>query len=347
MKPSRPVVLIAAAVLAGGAYTYAALRPRPLLLTGIVTTSDVIVSPQVAGQVRELRVKEGDAVHKGQVLATIAPDELAADTAYYAQNVAGLSSQVRESEAALRLQQGQLSHQVAQAESTLAAAEAEAQAAGADVEAAQATYARTQDLARQQIASGQDLDQARAASDAARAKRAAADKQVQAQRAALALARTDAEQVAVRRSQVQAQQHLQAAAAAQQTKADVRLAYAEIHAPIDGLVDVRAARAGEYVTPGQPIVTVVDPDDFWVRADVEESYLDRVRVGDTLTVRLPFGAERPGTVFFRGVDAAYATQRDVSRTKRDIKTFEIRLRVDNRDRALALGMTAYVSVPVR
>ncbi len=48
---------------------------------------------------------------------------------------------------------------------------------------------------------------------------------------------------------------------------------------------------------------------------------------------LPSGAVREGTVFFRGVDADYATQRDVSRTKRDIKTFEIRLRCDNRDRA--------------
>ena len=47
-------------------------------------------------------------------------------------------------------------------------------------------------------------------------------------------------------------------------------------------------------------------------------------------------------VFFRGVDADYATQRDVSRTKRDIKTFEVRLRVDNSDRRLAVGMTAYV-----
>jgi HlyD family secretion protein len=52
-------------------------------------------------------------------------------------------------------------------------------------------------------------------------------------------------------------------------------------------------------------------------------------------------------VFYRGADASYATQRDVSRTKRDIKTFEIRLRLDNRDRALALGMTAYVALPVR
>ena len=59
-------------------------------------------------------------------------------------------------------------------------------------------------------------------------------------------------------------------------------------------------------------------------------------------MRLPSGAEREGTVFYRGVDADYATQRDVSRTKRDIKTFEIRLRCDNADRSLAVGMTAYV-----
>jgi HlyD family secretion protein len=50
-------------------------------------------------------------------------------------------------------------------------------------------------------------------------------------------------------------------------------------------------------------------------------------------------------VFYRGADASFATQRDVSRTKRDIKTFEIRLRVDNADRRLAVGMTAYVELP--
>ena len=65
-----------------------------------------------------------------------------------------------------------------------------------------------------------------------------------------------------------------------------------------------------------------------------------------MQVRLPSGEERDGVVFFRGVDASYATQRDVSRTKRDIKTFEIRLRVDNKDRRLAVGMTAYVVLPV-
>jgi HlyD family secretion protein len=71
-----------------------------------------------------------------------------------------------------------------------------------------------------------------------------------------------------------------------------------------------------------------------------------VHLGDQMTVRLPSGAEREGTVFYRGVDADYATQRDVSRTKRDIKTFEIRLRCDNTDRSLAVGMTAYVVLPL-
>ncbi|MEZ5289355.1 MAG: HlyD family efflux transporter periplasmic adaptor subunit, partial [Vicinamibacterales bacterium] len=137
-----------------------------------------------------------------------------------------------------------------------------------------------------------------------------------------------------------------AAAAAQRDKADVRLAYTEIRAPRAGLVDVRAAREGEVVSVGQPILTLVDPDDYWVRVDVEETYIDRIRLGDTFTVRLPSGVERPGTVIYRGADAGFATQRDVSRTKRDIRTFEVRLRVDNQDRRLALGMTAQVRLPI-
>ena len=157
----------------------------------------------------------------------------------------------------------------------------------------------------------------------------------------------NAEQVSVRKSQVQSTQQQQQAANAQRTKAEVRLAYTEVHAPIDGIVDVRAVRVGEIVTPGQPIMTLINPDDLWIRADVEESYIDRVRIGDTLTVRLPSGGEREGTVFYRGVDASFATQRDVSRTKRDIKTFEVRLRVDNSDRRLAVGMTAYVLLSLK
>ena len=347
MSRKRAVFFLVLVVLAGaGSYAYRRIAPTPLVLTGIVTTNDVIVSSQISGQIGQLLVGEGDSVSKDQLVAVIVPDELRADTAYFTQNVAGMSSQVRESEAALRFQQRQTADQIRQAESTLASIESQVDAAAADLEHARVTYTRTQNLSKQGVVSPQDLDQARTSFTSAQAKLDALKRQVEAQRATVALARSNAEQVLMKRSQVQTSEHMQAAASAQRAKADVRLRYTEIHAPIDGFVDVRAARVGEVVTPGQPIVTLINPDDLWIRADVEESYIDRLRIGDKLTVRLPSGVEREGTVFYRGADAGFATQRDVSRTKRDIKTFEVRLRVDNRDRRLAVGMTAYVLLPV-
>ena len=346
MRKRLLVLVVLAAAAGAGVYAYSRMAAPALVLTGIVTTNDVIVSPQIGGQISQLLVKEGDTVAHDQLVAVIAPDELKADTAYFSQNVAGMSSQVRESEAALRFQQRQMADQITQAESTLASTESQVAAATADLENLRLIYQRTQDLSKQGVVSPQELDQARTASVSAQAKLEALKKQVEAQRAAVQLAHANAEQVQLRRSQVQTSEHMQAAANAQRTKADVRLRYTEIHAPIDGVVDVRAVRVGEVVNPGQPIVTLVNPDDLWVRADVEESYIDRVRIGDTLTVRLPSGVERQGTVFYRGADASFATQRDVSRTKRDIKTFEVRLRVDNKDRRLAVGMTAYVLLPV-
>jgi len=340
------LLLLVVVAVGAGAYFYLHRAPAALVLTGIVTTDDVIVSPQIGGQIEQLLVKEGDAVKKAQLVAVIVPDELRAETAYYTHNVAGLSSQVQESEAALRFQERQTADQILQAESNLASSEAQVVAAAADLENARLVYSRTENLSKRGILPPQELDQSRTAANAAQAKLDALKKQVDAQRSAVALARSTAEQTAVRRSQVQANEHLKAAANAQRTKADVRLRYTELHAPIDGIVDVRAVRVGEVVNPGQPVVTVINPDDLWVRVDVEESYIDRVRIGDKLTVRLPSGVEREGTVFYRGADASFATQRDVSRTKRDIKTFEIRLRVDNSDRRLAVGMTAYVVLPI-
>jgi multidrug resistance efflux pump len=347
MRAKKIIPFLLLVALAAGGYYYANLQPAALVLTGIVTTNDVVVGPQIGGRLSQLLVTEGDVVTRDQLLAVIAPDELRAESAYATQNVAGITSQIQQSQAELRYQQLEMTQQVSQAESNLAATEASQAASAADLEAARLSFERTQNLSRQGVAAAQELDQARTGFQAAQAKVEAFRKQGDALRAAIALARANAEQVSVRRSQVQANEHAQAAAAAQQTKADVRLAYAEVKAPIDGVVDVRAARLGEVVNVGQAVVTLINPDDLWVRADVEETYIDRVRIGDHMKVRLPSGVEMDGEVFFRGVDAAFATQRDVSRTKRDIKTFEIRLRCDNKDRRLAVGMTAYVLLPVK
>jgi HlyD family secretion protein len=108
---------------------------------------------------------------------------------------------------------------------------------------------------------------------------------------------------------------------------------------------VRVAKQGEVVAPGSPIVVVVDVDHLWVRADVEESYIASVQFGQALRVRLPSGDILQGQVFFKGVENDFATQRDVSRTKRDIKTFAIKVSLPNQGRRLFTGMTATVLLP--
>ena len=284
MKKSRIfVIILILAAVAGGIYYFAEREAHEIVLTGIVTTDEVIVSSQIQGRLQRLLVREGDEVTHGELLAQIQPEQWQADMAFY-------DSSEQQSTADL-----------AQAR--------------ADMENVQLNFERMKGLYASRVESLQDYDQARTAYDSATARVESIQKQI-------------------------------AAAEAQKAKAKVYLDYTEIFAPIDGIVDTRTALQGEVVNPGQAIVTLINQDDLWVRADVEETYIDGIHLGDKMEVRLPSGAVREGTVFYRGVDADYATQRDVSRTKRDIKTFEIRLRCDNRDRGLAVGMTAYVLLPV-
>ncbi|HYK12027.1 MAG TPA: efflux RND transporter periplasmic adaptor subunit [Gemmatimonadales bacterium] len=310
----KRAIRITLAVLVLGLIAYFVFKgsPKELTLTGIVTTNDVVVSPQVAGQVTKLLVSEGDSVSQNQLLAVLSPAELQADQRYYAQSATALAAQA------------------AAGAADLAVAEAQDSSAAADLSNTKLVRDRVISLFKEGGVTQQQADSANTALTMSQARKDAADRQVASKRQALVAA--------------QAQQE---AARAQTAKADVRLSYSELRAPLAGIVDVRAAQLGEVVLAGQPVLTLIDPDSLWVRADVEESYIDRVRIGDSLTVRLPSDATRTGTVYYRGVDAGFATQRDVSRTKRDIKTFEIRLRVPNTDRRLAVGMTAYVLLPLR
>jgi HlyD family secretion protein len=286
MKKSRKIILIILvfAAIAGGIYYALTRTPAAIVLTGIVTTDEIIVSPEIQGRLQNLFVKEGDAVTNGELLAEIQPQTQQADVQFYASSEQQVAAQVTQ--------------------------------AKADLENARLTFEREGNLFTNNSESAQAYDSARTAYDSAKARVASLEKQTQ-------------------------------AASAQKDRADTLLGYTEIFAPTNGIVDTRAALQGEVVNPGQAIVTLINQDDLWVRADVEETYIDRIHLGDKLQVRLPSGATREGEVFYRGVDADYATQRDVSRTKRDIKTFEIRLRCDNSDRSLAVGMTAYVTLPLK
>jgi HlyD family secretion protein len=344
----KALTLILVLVVVAAVVWYLLTRPpaRTLVLTGIVTTNEVDVSSQIIGRMTKLLVKEGDTVKQNQLLATIDPQELERNLASSTHTEQGSSSQVKAAEASLRLEELQTGDQIHQAEANVQSLEAQQLEAAANLEKARLDYERSQELVKKDEVSAQSNDQARAAYETAKAQVDQVKKQIDAAQAALALARANVEQVDVRRDQLSNNIHQLQATNAQKAAAAVRLGYTEIHSPIDGLVSERVALQGEVVNPAETIVALINPDDLWVRVDVEETYIDRVRLGDKMKVTFPSGMEREGVVFYRGVDAGFATQRDVSRTKRDIKTFEIRLRVDNRDRRLYPGLTAYVTVPL-
>jgi HlyD family secretion protein len=356
-KPDRPkragpkrwvpvlIILLVLGILAGVYYAIRSGR-HVLVLTGIVTTDEVTVSSEIQGRLQQLLVNPGDIVQRTQLVARIQPQEWKAEASFYANTELQSAAQVAQAEADLKFQEAQSINTIIQAEANLAAAKDLVTQAKADLENAETNYLRLQGLYQRKVESPQAYDQARTAFESVKARAASVQQQAQAAEAAVAIAKAERDRVEVRRAAVEAAKHQWAAAGAQKQRAEVRLDYTEIRAPIPGIVDVRAALAGEVVSPGQAIVTLIDPDNLWVRADVEETYIDQIRLGDKLTVRLPSGAQREGVVFYRAVDADYATQRDVSRTKRDIRTFEIRLRCDNKDRGLAVGMTAYVSLPL-
>jgi multidrug resistance efflux pump len=328
--------------VAAAAYWAVVHRKKEIVLTGIVTTDEVIVSSEIQGRLQKLLVHEGDIVTNGQLLGVIQPAEHVADLAYYTDSAAQSAAQVAQARADLAFQESQTSNMTWQSEANLAATQQQIAQAKADLENLSLDYKREESLYKQGVDSVKEYDQARTAQDGAKARVQSLEKQAVAAQAALAMSKATEAQVSGRRAALEAGIHQSAAADAQKDKAAIVLGYTQILAPTNGTVDVRAALEGEVINPGQGIVTLINPRNLWVRADVEETYIDRIKLGDKFTVRLPSGATREGTVFFRGVDADYATQRDVSRSKRDIKTFEIRLRCDNDDNALAVGMTAFV-----
>jgi HlyD family secretion protein len=193
--------------------------------------------------------------------------------------------------------------------------------------------------------STQDRDHAEAAVKISKATVTALEQAVKAESAAQDVAQANRKQVDARKSAINTTMAQLEQARATAAQVSAQLSYTKIYAPIDGIVSVRVAKQGEVVAQGSPIVVVVDVDHLWVHADVEESYIDSISFGQKLRVKLPSGDLIEGPVYFKGVENDFATQRDVSRTKRDIKTFAIKVAIPNPGRRLFTGMTATVLLP--
>ena len=347
MKPRNRIFTILGIlfVIALVWYFVSTRRSSDLQLIGTVDANEIIVSSRIPGRIQTLTVDEGDDVKAGQLIATIQSDDLAAarEAAFAATNsqkfkLQGASDNERQ-------MVGNTSSQVANAEAQLRSAQATLVQAQANYEHQNADTSRTVALANQGIMSYQSRDEASTALHAAQAAVDTAKGNVAAAEASLKVAQANTLQAQAAAKTVSATRSDMRNAQAMLDQAQVQLDYARVVAPVAGKVNVRAARQGEVVAASTPIVTITDLTQTWIYAPLPETEADSVQLGDNLRVVMPSGATIYGKVIAKSAEADFATQRDVSRRKRDIKTVRLKLLIDNPGMRFVPGMLAEVYVP--
>ena len=281
---------------------------------------------------------------QGDLIAILDPSELEAEARGAAAMIDSMRSQVSATEATSAATRGSTTSSVANSQAKLESARAQLAEAEATLQRVESDSRRTIELAQQGVASDQDRVQAEANLKAQQAVVVSLQQQVSAAQADLNMAIANTHQAHAAQSTVQSTRAQLLNAEAQLKEAEVRLGYTKVYAPVTGTVSVRAAREGEYLTAGQPIATLIDFTDTWVRAAIPETQADHIGIGEALRIRLPGGTQTSGKVFYKSAEADFATQRDVSRRKRDIKTIILKVRLDNPKNAYVPGMTADVLV---
>jgi len=321
-------------------------HPSDLQLIGTVDANEVLVSAKIPGRIQTLTVDEGQDVKVGQLIAVIESDDLDAARRAAEATTASQTSRLSESVETEQQDRGETGSATGAAEAQLQAAKASLAQAKANYDHQQADTSRTVALAAQGIMSEQAKDDAATSLQASKAAVDTAQQNVLAAEASLRQARAHelltgvaARTVDEARGQVE-----NARALAQQAKVEV--GYSQVFAPVSGKVNVRAARQGEVVAAGAPIVTIMDLTQTWVYAPLPETQADSVQLSDSLRVVMPSGATVQGKVISKASEADFATQRDINGgPKRDIATVQIKLLIDNPGERFVPGMTADVFVP--
>lgn len=345
---ARNRVFVILGLLTLGSLIWYLVTVRPtgdLQLIGTVDANEVLVNARIAGRIQKLTVKEGDYVKAGQLIAVIESDDLDAALKAAEATAASLRSRLNSNVETEKQNTGETQSATASAEAQVKVAEASLAQAQANLQHQQADTSRTVALAQQGIMSAQARDEQTTALQAAQAAVTAAESQLTAAQASLRQARAHELLATVSAHTVASTRADVANARAMADQARIEKSYAEVIAPVNGRVAVWAAREGEVVTMGQPIVSIMDLSQTWVYAPLPETQADAVKLGDSLRVVMPSGGTIQGKIINKAAEADFATQRDVSSRKRDIRTIQLKLLIENPDLKYVPGMTAEVYIP--
>ncbi len=298
------LVLVVAAVL-----VYVLLRRRAAddgewVASGTVEATESDLGFPMPGQLVELRVKEGDDVQAGDTIARLDDAEVSARVAAAEAQVEGARAQLAEA------QRGPRSEEIAQARAGLAAATSR-------LEDAQREAERTRVLFEGGAVSREALDRATTAAQVADAARTQASEQVS------VLERgTRPERIAAARAML-----AQSEAVLGQARAV--LANTRIEAPFAGVITVRHREVGETVGAGAPVVSLMNPDDRWVRIYVPETEIGAVSIGQAASITSDGPGEREfaGEVFFISDEAEFTPRNVQTPEERTKLVYAVKVRV--------------------
>jgi membrane fusion protein (multidrug efflux system) len=264
----KPAFIITACIV--GVVLIVAVIIIWLIVRQYVSTDDayidghvVQVSSQVGARVENLRVVDNQLVHRGDLLIELDPTDY---------QVALLQAKAQVAAAEGKLQQ---------AKAQVETAKASVPQAVAQEEAAQASLANTT----------KDLERYEKVDERARSRQQLDTAATTQTNAAAQVQEAHAQVVSAKANVVTAEAAVKAAAGDVQVadagvkKAEVNLSYCEIAAPCDGRVTERTVEAGNYVTTGQALFLLVDPN-VWVTANYKETQLAHMRPGQPVTIKV-------------------------------------------------------------
>lgn len=352
----RTIVILSLVVIAGGILFFLA-KPgyfttqgpdhsaSSVRLPGIVEGHEVIISAQTGGRIQELNADEGSWVEANSVIAVLDRDELEAQNRQQEALLSQLTAKLNQMNELVTLQQESTRDMVARATAQLEVAQSQRQQCLTELEQLRKDLERDKTLMDSDSLTRRDYERQLTLVRSGEAKLDTLDKQILAATADWNLTRSNQRQVSVAQQEVAQTEAQLKQAQAQVAQTRTRLGYTTVRAPLSGIVSLRVAARGEMVKPGDPIATIVELDDVWVRAGVEETYARGKLIGHPLTVQLASGEELHGRVISVSPAGGFATQRDINRVKRDIRTFDIKVRLPNPNHNVHPGMTAYVLFP--
>ncbi|WP_017775250.1 HlyD family secretion protein [Paraburkholderia kururiensis] len=222
----------------------------------------VSVIPKVPAYVKKLYVDDNSKVQAGQLLIELDPRDYAV--------------QLEQAKASLADAEGKLQEardQIPVADAEIARQRAELEVAEANAKLAQVNLSRLQSVSDIRAVSSQRVDEGKAAAASTRASVIAAQVRVQAAQA----------QAKLVRSQTATAQAAVAQARAAVDQAALNLTYTKIYAGEAGSIAKKTVEPGNFVQPGQLLLSVV-PEHLYVIANYKETQLTRVRPGQAVAI---------------------------------------------------------------